>query len=86
MVMLVLLALVPEGAEGHSWSVQPRQLMEKPPDRLTPHAPKLHHFVEGLVCDYGSRTADKIEELLQHLETEDQVRWKGNKLVLGQQN
>lgn len=68
-LVLVLLALVPEGAEGNSRRVQPSQLVQKSLDRLTTHTSKLHRFAKGLFCNYGSRMANKIEELLQHLQT-----------------
>lgn len=67
--MLVLFALVPEGAEGNSRCMQPGQLTKKSLDRLPMHTSKLHSFVEGLFSDYGSRMANKIEQLLQHLQT-----------------
>lgn len=80
-LVLGLFALVPEGAEGNGRCVQPRQLVEEPPERLTTHAPKLHHLGEALFCNYGSRMANKIEELLQHLQTVQVEDW--NEVVLG---
>lgn len=67
LVMLVLLALVPEGAEGDGRSMQPSQLMEESLDRLTAHASELHNSGKGLLCDCGSRMANKVEQLLQGL-------------------
>lgn len=67
LVMLVFLALVPEMAEGNSWSVQPSQVMKKPLDRLTAHTSTLHNFVKALFCNRGSRMANKVEQLLQIL-------------------
>lgn len=73
LLMPVLLAPVPEGAEGRGWRVHPRQLLEEPPERLPTHTPKLHRPAEGLLCDYGLRVADEIEELIQRLQTVSQA-------------
>lgn len=60
-VMLVLFALVPEGAEGNGWSMEPSQFLEESLDGLTAHASELHDLVKGLLCNYGSRMANKVE-------------------------
>lgn len=79
LLVLVLLAPVPEGAEGRSRRVQPQQLAKEPPDRLPTHTPKLHNSAEGLLRNYGFRVADEVEELIQHLQTDSeslrQINW-----------
>lgn len=67
LVMLVLLALVPEGAEGNSWSMQPSQVLKKLLDWLTADTPTLHNFVKVFFCYHGSRMANKVEQVLQNL-------------------
>lgn len=65
--MLVLLALVPEGAEDNSRHMQPSHVMKKSLGRLAAQTSTLHNFVKGLFCNCGSRMANKIEQLLQNL-------------------
>lgn len=81
LVMLVLLALVPEGAEGNSWSMQPRQVLKKPLDWLTADTPTLHNFVKAFFCNYGSRMANKVEQVLQNLK-ESSLTLQLNELFL----
>lgn len=66
-VIVVLYGLVSEGSEGHCRGMQPGHVIKQPLDRVTPHVAKLYNHIKCLLCDYGSRLADKIEQVLYRL-------------------
>lgn len=66
--VVVLYSLVSEGGEGNCRGMQPGHVFKQPFDRVTMQVSKLDNHTKCLLCDYGSRLADKIEEGLHHLE------------------
>lgn len=65
--IVVLDALLPEGAEGKWRGMQTGHVMKQSMGGVAPHCAKLYDSIKRLCCDYGSWRAAKIGKLLCHL-------------------